>query len=559
LPQEAGPKNFQFLCLWQFFLIVNCYLLLITFFTPPCAQAQNYSRESAAYQACTRAETFINAHQWQEANKALNQAAGYDPTSNSAYIHQQLSYLFEEQKQYKAAIEELKKAAIYKANEELEYNIATINYNAGNYQAALSGLENYIVHTKNQKTKQAAMSFLKEVGAYGNLKIAYALIDKGKLKAAKTPLLKAATYDPSPYSDSIHSNLAYVFRTTGCPEQAIPEAQKAIKLAPQEANTYYLLGLAYQDIGDFDQAIVWLNRYAQKESKLQERQQALDFAQELALDKNKRKNTGNQKNYFDQQQESGYLAIWPAKKMPLKIYIEPAKNVYGYKTYFNNYITNAFDTWCSSCPKISYKYVSQRNDADITLEWTSEPVTLEESGKRRQKAGITNTSTTNDQINSAQIRVRTLNAFANNAIVEDGECACTVMHEAGHSLGLGHSPSVYDLMYFGSSSKQSGTPTARDKATLACLYKNLPPVINPIKAAKPLPIEYLPPPAFLPPRPANTQDLMPPIFLPPPLKKDLQLLKPPVFLPPALPLNKNAQNKTGEKPVAQPFFTPPPK
>ncbi|HMX44503.1 MAG TPA: matrixin family metalloprotease, partial [Candidatus Obscuribacter sp.] len=164
------------------------------------------------------------------------------------------------------------------------------------------------------------------------------------------------------------------------------------------------------------------------------------------------------------------------------------------------------------------------------------------------------------------VRIRTINAFADSPI-EDGECASVTMHELGHALGLGHSTNVCDIMYFGSSSKQTGMPTGRDSRTIAKLYKEQPLLVATAKIPiKPLAIEYLPPPAFLPPKPKDTSNLPPPIFMPPPLTKEAQKLKPPIFMPPPLRAaaqspksNGQEENQRREGKTPMPFFLPPPK
>lgn len=140
------------------------------------------------------------------------------------------------------------------------------------------------------------------------------------------------------------------------------------------------------------------------------------------------------------------------------------------------------------------------------------------------------------------------------------------MHEIGHSLGLGHSTLIYDVMYFRSSTKQTGHPSSRDRATIAHLYANHPIVDFKAKEA-PIPgdkpIKFLPPPTFLPPPPPDTGKLTPPLFMPPPLKKKLT---PPLFTPPPLKKSKPAPVRPVFVPpplkkketVKPPLFTPPP-
>lgn len=529
--------------------------LLSLFPAPAAAQSSSYEADRAVYQACLDANTKLGANQFAAARDILIAAEKLPSTSYAGYLHRHLAFAYRGLKQYRQAIDELNISSRYEANKRLKYDIAMINYEAGNLDEAVSQLEQYLKEGPDEETRKSARSLLKQVGAYANLNSAARLIKAGKLKEARPILARAATFDPSPYSDSIHSNLAYVLRNTGQPELAIEEGLKALALDPNEATTYYTLGLAYQDTGDFDKAISWLRKYAEHETNAGERRQALDFAQELADDRAKQKPGATKApDYMAEQRDTDHMSTWPAANMPLKVYLKPAKGVRGYKSEFNSYITNAFDTWCSVCHKISYKLVSSPKDADIRVIWTTEQQTLEENGRVRQKAALTYVNSDKGDILSARITVRTLNSFNNDAPVENGECASTAMHEVGHSLGLAHSPNVADIMYFGSSSKQKGVPSDRDKRTLNCLYQNLPALAF-VTRAQPLVVEYLPPPAFLPPRPVDTSDLRPPVFLPPPLPKDAEKLNPPIFVPP--PLSQKQIPKNSQP--ALPFFVPPPK
>lgn len=565
-------------------LIAMCAQLslfhLVTLPEAASAQAENYQKEKTAYDACQKANQLLAASDYEQVKTVLAPAAALDPTSYSGYLHRQLSNAYRGLKQNQSAIEEAKKAAKFDPKyDRSAYDIAMLYNEDGNIEKAVEYLEQAKRTCSDPLVKNDAIKQLSQLGAYGNLKAATKYVESGKLTQAKTLLNKAAAYDPSPYSGDIHSNLAYVYRSLGQPDMAIKEGKTALKFDPNEKTTVYTIGLAYQDNGEFSDAISWLKRYVEMETSARERQQAQNFIQELSDDRCKLDpGVNNTPDYLQQLKKQGDIVNWPKEKMPLRVFIKPASGVRGYKPVFDSYVTRSFDTWCQVCPKLSYKLVSEAKDADIKIIWTDKPLSLEESGRTRQKAGLTDVENNDKcEITKARVRIRTLNPFNSESPVREGECASVTMHEIGHSLGLGHSTGVSDIMYFGSSSKQTGLPSGRDKATLAKIYQALPVAVV-ASATRPstgpgaqtgisagAKIDFLPPPAFLPPKPPDTRDLRPPIFMPPPLPKESQKLLPPTFVPPPLQRSPQTEKKSppAQAPIANPssvpFFTPPPK
>ncbi len=555
-----------------------CFLIvMITLLSGAPAQCQNgnYEKEKKAYQICMDGSQQNAAGNYSQARQTLSAAVDLDPCSYSGYLHKQLALSCQGLKDYEGQVSELRAAMRYSPDDDrLGYDLAICYHNAGQSDKAIDALTDFVKRTKNSQLKADATRQLKQMGAFGNLKAATKAIDSNNLPEAQRLLARAASFDPSTYSADVHSNLCYVLQRMGQPEQAIIEGKAALKLNPDEKTTVYSVGLAYQDIGKFDEAISWLKRYAQMETDSDGRRKAENFIAELADDRTKQDmGSVNKPDYYELLNKKGPAESWPQAALPLKVYFAPSERARGYRPIFKSYVVRAFDTWGNTTGKITYKVVKDRQKADIVVTFTSDPLTMDESKRVRQKAGLTYVKSENGEIQSADVQISTVNPFNDNKPVEDGECAATCMHEIGHSLGLGHSPCVSDIMYFGSSSKQTGMPTSRDKNTIAKLYQQLPVVAMAPVSKIPVPIKYLPPPAFMPPKPPDT-DLRPPLFLPPPLPKEVEKLRPPLFLPPPLkttgasaPANatsKSGANGTGAKiPPAKapdlPFFMPPPK
>lgn len=528
-------------------------------------KVSDYQREKQAYDACQKVNKLLGSGSYSEAAQVAQSGISCDPTAYSGYLHRQLSTCLKAQKDFHGAIEELKKAAkLDQTYKNSTYDIALINYESGNLEEAIKGLEEAQKQPgASPEMKQQASNLLSQVGAFGYLRMAERAVAANNLSTAKRHLERAARFDPSTYSGSVHGNMAYVLRELGESERAIEEGKKALAFQPNQANTLYTIGLAYQDTGNFQEAINWLTRYTQLETNPQNRQKAEVFIAELKDDLGKQKPGLDKKaDYLESCMENGVVPSWPASKMPLKVYIRSGTSQSGYKSIYRDFTIHALDTWCSVCPKLSYKLVENPETADISVSFSNSTLGMSENGRTRLKAGITDIKTEKAEILTAKVSVTTINPFDQKP-VRDGECASITMHEIGHSLGLDHSTAVSDIMYFGSSCKQTGKPTARDRNTLALIYKDKPIIAASLnKTVKPLNITYLPPPAFLPPAPVDTKNLKPPVFLPPPLAKEVQYMKPPLFVPPPLKRD-NTGNKmvpAGERDKSKlPFFLPPPK
>ena len=521
---------------------------------------KSYDVEMSVYNACNKAREQLEAGSFDKARDILTAAAANDPTSYSSTVHAYLARSYKGNKDFAKAAEEAQAALTFDPqNQQAMYLLATTCSETGQYDRAVKLLKALEKMTSDPDFAEQVKKTAREITVYKSVKQAERSLQSNNYAEARPFLEQAAALDPTDFSGPVHCNLAFVLERTGQPEKAIAEANKSLSFNAKDKTTLYCLGIAYQDIGKFDEAISWLRKYAAVETEAEKRAKANTLIEELADDKIKLDPAANAKpDYLQQLQAKDAVHAWPKEMMPLKVYISN-KNVNGYRPIFKEFIIRALNTWCDvSAKKLSYKLVDDKKSADMIVSWTHDPLPMEESGRQRQKAGLTNTNLDENshQITDARVRIRTVNGFEPNKLITDGEAASVSMHEIGHAMGLGHSTCCSDIMYFGSSSKQTGFPSKRDKATIAALYKDYPVMafVGP-KATIPTDtkIKYLPPPAFQVPVPSNMEKLPPPLFMPPPAKAINEKLSAPVFVPP--PLKKSGATR----PVAPPTFLPPPK
>ncbi len=526
---------------------------------------KSYEIEHQVYELCTRAQSLMSASNYSMAITTLQQAAKFDPTSYSDYVHEKLSECYSETDQTDKAIKEGELALKYDPSSgEAHYYLAQLYYRTDHYDTATFYLNKLLQITKDKQWAARAKDLMRDIETYGKARGATDQIKAGHFSQARKLLEDAAKYDPSAVSKNVHQNLAYVFREMKKPELAVAEGKKALQYDGSDSSTMYSIALCLQDIGEYDEAIQWLRRSLQYERDPSRRKNASDMISELESDKPKLNSAANKApDYLDSMVGSAReLHRWPQSKLPIKVFINSGAGVKGFKSEYPSFIKHALDTWCTaSGRKLSFKIVSDEKSADLNVVWLDDPIVMDEDGKKRIKQGLATTQrSVEDTIDSVKVQVDTMNALRTTQVLESGETAFVCLHEIGHSLGLNHSTSMSDVMFFGSSSKQTGELTSRDKATIARLYQSYPvSALAPLEQ-KPPAIKFEPPPTFMPPLPGNEKDITPPMFLPPPVGEEEKLI-PPFFQPP--PVDTSAAGATDSKPkggndIPPPVFVPPP-
>ncbi|MEB3244898.1 MAG: matrixin family metalloprotease [Vampirovibrionales bacterium] len=175
----------------------------------------------------------------------------------------------------------------------------------------------------------------------------------------------------------------------------------------------------------------------------------------------------------------GLCARWPNHLMPLAVYIAPFRwyesDKQNQADRYRQMVLDAMSAWQSASQgRISFRLVANAYDSQIDLSWRRvDRKSLGHCKYLVNKQGL---------LYSAEIEIGVSDRFLHAEYDDPEEVRHTILHEFGHALGLvGHSDASDDIMYV---PHQFGvfSLSARDKATLAWLYK-LPPAFNYIQKA----------------------------------------------------------------------------
>jgi hypothetical protein len=190
-----------------------------------------------------------------------------------------------------------------------------------------------------------------------------------------------------------------------------------------------------------------------------------------------------QPNYLNDTLHQGELVYWNPQRRPIRVYLANGEDLPGYTPEMRQWVWEALNAWGTAVAPfqgdtlpLAFVAVDSPEAADWEVYWTTQSL----ASRQAEFANATcqRTIRNGQVIVHALINLGLRDPYTGQPF-NQAQLQRLAMHEAGHALGLGHSPNPGDVMYANlHQSSRSGRmpvpglsdlPTPRDAHTLALL------------------------------------------------------------------------------------------